>query len=164
MSAKGISLVWKIAICVFAVEFLGGASGILTSQSIAGWYANLEKPPGNPPNWVFGPVWTALYAMIGVSFALNWHLGFEDKDGKRARLLFFVQMALNIAWTPMFFGLHQMLVALVIIVLLWATILATIIAFSKRSKLAAWLMVPYIIWVSYATYLNAAYWFLNRGA
>lgn len=164
MTGQGIPFAAKIAISIFVVVTLGAASGILTSQSIANWYSKLEKPAGTPPNEVFGPVWTTLYVMIGLAFALVWQKGFETPQAKRARLVFFTQMALNLAWTPLFFGFHQMLAALVVIVILWAAILATIFAFRKRSAAAGWLLVPYLLWVSYATYLNAALWFLNRAA
>lgn len=162
MKDKGIQFPLKVLICVLTIELLGGASGLLTSQSIGGWYADLNKPAGNPPNWVFGPGWTALYAMIGVSFALVWQRGFGGREGRIALTLFLVQMALNLAWTPVFFGLHWMFTALVVILLLWVAILSTIFAFGKRSTAAAGLLVPYLIWVGYASYLNAAYWFLNR--
>jgi tryptophan-rich sensory protein len=163
MAAKNLSFALKVVLCIVAAELIGGVGGFVTSGAIGGWYQYLDKPPGTPPNWLFGPVWAALYAMMGLSFAIVWHAGgFTGSDGKRPLTLFVLQMVLNVVWTPVFFGLHQMLAALVIILLLWITILATILAFAKWSKLAAYLLVPYLLWVSYATYLNAGYWWLNH--
>jgi tryptophan-rich sensory protein len=160
MTNRGLA--FKVVLCFVLAELLGGIGGYVTAGSIGDWYQHLVKPPGTPPNWLFGPVWGVLYAMIGLSFAIVWHGGFGGADGRRALLLFVIQAILNLAWTPTFFGLHQMLVALVVILLLWAAILATIVAFAKRSKIAAYLLVPYLLWVSYASYLNAGYWWLNR--
>ncbi len=162
MTSRGLPFVFKLVISIFLVVALGGAGGIVTSHSVGTWYTQLVRPPGTPPNWIFGPVWTVLYILIGISFALVWHRGLKDREGRIALGLFLVQMALNLAWTPVFFGLHQLFVALVVIVLLWAAILATILAFVKRSQTAAALLVPYFLWVSYATWLNAGFWYLNR--
>ncbi|MGD1979259.1 MAG: tryptophan-rich sensory protein [Akkermansiaceae bacterium] len=138
---------------------LGGVGGWLTSSSIPGWYENLTRPPGTPPNWIFGPVWTVLYLMIGASFALMWH---QDRIGRNKPTFFFAgQFVLNLAWTPAFFSLHQMEAALVVIVLMWIFIALTIRSFAKHSRTAAFLLIPYLLWVSYATYLNAGYAALN---
>lgn len=155
------SLALRIVVCVLAMEALGGAGAFVTRDAIATWYADLIKPPGTPPNWLFGPVWTALYAAIGVSFALVWHR-IATTGGPRGPLgVFFFQLALNLAWTPVFFGAHRITAALVIIVALLAAIVLTIRAFAGISKPAAWLLVPYLCWVGYATYLNAGYAVLN---
>jgi translocator protein len=121
---------------------------------------SLEKPAFNPPSWVFGPVWTVLYAMMAVAAWLVWReAGF---GGATAALsLFFVQLALNLAWSGIFFGLRQPGWALVEIAVLWAAILATMILFFRHSTLAGWLLVPYLLWVSFASVLNAALWRLN---
>lgn len=152
----------KILLCVIAVEVLGSVSGIITAGSIQGWYADLEKPPGTPPNWVFGPVWTTLFALMGIALARVWHLGKPGPERQRALMWFGIQMFLNIVWTPVFFGLHQMLAALVVIVALWVAILLTMRSFFQIDRLAGWLLLPYLTWVSYATYLNAGNWWLNR--
>lgn len=152
----------KIIVCVVAVEILGSLSGLLTASSIQGWFANLTQPVGNPPNWVFGPVWTLLYAMMGSSFALFWHHSQPGPDRRRGFTLFFTQFALNLAWTPIFFGAHQIAAALGVIVLLAAAIVLTILAFRPVSRLASRLLIPYLLWVSYATYLNAGFAFLNH--
>jgi len=144
------------------MELLGGLGAAVTGSQIAGWYAGLNKPPGTPPNWLFGPVWISLYAMVGVAFAIIWHRA-EAGPAKRAVMLWFaVQLVLNLAWTPMFFGWHKLLLALVVIVALWVAIVVTIARFRKLQPVAGLLLIPYLLWVSYATYLNAGYWWLNR--
>ena len=155
-----LSLPAKIIISALAMLLLGGLGGYLTASSIGSWYSTLNKPPGTPPNWLFGPVWTALYLMIGTSFALIWHQKSLGKN--RLTALFLTQLILNLAWTPIFFGAHQIALALLVIVLLWISILLTIRAFAKQSKPAAYLLVPYLIWVTYATYLNAGHAYLNQ--
>lgn len=152
----------KVLISVVVVEALGGIGAAVTSGQIADWYAGLRRPPGTPPNWLFGPVWITLYAMIGLSFAIIWHHAAPGRLKQVALLCFAIQMLLNIAWTPVFFGWHRMLVALLIIVALWVAIVVTILLFRKLRLSAALLLVPYLIWVSYATYLNAGYWLFNR--
>ena len=153
------SLPAKIIFCIVVMELLGGLGAFLTSGSIPSWYSTLVRPPGTPPNWIFGPVWSALYAMIGISFALIWHQGSLGKN--RLTQLFFVQLILNLVWTPVFFGAHLIVPALIVIFLMWIFIALTIRAFAKVSKPAAYLLIPYLLWVSYATYLNAGYAVLN---
>lgn len=151
----------KILICVLVMNVLGGAGAFVTSGSLKDWYAALEKPPGVPPNWVFGPVWTVLYAMIGVSLALFWHGVKAGREKSRALWWFFGQMILNLAWTPVFFGAHSTGWALAIIVALLGAISVTTILFRRQHKVAGRLLIPYGIWVGYATYLNAGYFVLN---
>jgi translocator protein len=124
------------------------------------WYAMLKKPSWNPPPWIFGPVWTALYAMMAVAAWLVWkHSGFAARRGPLA--LFFAQLVLNAAWTPLFFGLHQPGFACAEIVLLWLAIAATLAAFRPLNRAAAWLLAPYLAWVSFAAALNFELWRLN---
>ncbi len=124
------------------------------------WYASLHKPSWNPPAWVFGPVWTLLYTMMAVSVWLVWRRG--GFALQRASLsLFLAQLALNAAWTPLFFGLHQPGLAFVDIALLWLGIVATITAFRRVHCGAAWLLVPYLLWVSFASVLNFTLWRMN---
>lgn len=151
----------KTVICVVAIEVAGLLSGLLTTGSIGTWFAELEKPPGNPPNWVFGPVWTTLYALMGIAVARVWHAPPHPPVRRTALLFFTVQMILNLAWTPVFFGAHQIGVALLIIVALLFAIGLTIHLFRQVDKPAAWLLVPYLLWVGYATYLNTAFLILN---
>ena len=152
----------KLLLSIIAIEILGGLGAAVTSSQIAEWYAGLSKPPGTPPNWLFGPVWICLYAMVGSAFAIIWHRVEAGAPKRIAMLWFGAQLVLNLAWTPVFFGLHQMLFALVIILAMWFAIAITIILFRKLQPLAAALMIPYLLWVTYATYLNAGYWLLNR--
>ena len=123
-------------------------------------YASLKKPSWNPPGWVFGPVWTALYTLMAVAAWLVWQRGGFAAQ-RRPLTLFLVQLALNAAWTPLFFGLHRPGVAFVDIVLLGLAIVATLFAFRPVSRVAAWLLAPYLAWVSFAAVLNFTLWRLN---
>jgi benzodiazapine receptor len=139
-----------------------GLVGSFFTNSLSGWYQNLQKPPFNPPSWVFAPVWTILYLLMGVSAFLVWRSGPVTTAVKFALTCFLVQLAFNALWTPLFFLLRTPLAALVDIILLWFAIVATIISFHKVSTPAAILLAPYIIWVSFAAVLNAAICILNR--
>jgi translocator protein len=152
----------KIILSIIAAEILGGLGGFITASSIGSWYAALERPPGVPPNAVFGPVWTVLYALMGISFALIWHRVPAGPAKRRALVAFAIQLVLNLAWTPVFFGAHQLAAALMVIVLLILAIIATIVRFRPLDRVAAGLLVPYLLWVCYATYLNAGFMVLNR--
>lgn len=151
----------KILISALLVILLGSLSGILGQASDRSWYQALTRPPGTPPGWVFGPVWTLLYALMGAAFALVWHRAPGTPHRAPAMRLFAIQMLLNLSWTPVFFGAQQILPALLIIISLWVLILLTIRRFSKLDAIAAKLLIPYLIWVSYATYLNAGFLALN---
>lgn len=124
------------------------------------WYASLKKPDWNPPGWVFGPVWTALYVMMAVAAWLVWRRGGWTRQG-RPLALFLVQLVLNAAWTPLFFGLHRAGLAFTGILLLWLAIAATLLAFRPVSRTAMLLLVPYLAWVSFAAVLNFTLWRLN---
>lgn len=124
------------------------------------WFAALKKPAWNPPGWVFGPVWTALYAMMAAAAWLVWQRG-GWKEQRKPLLIFLAQLALNAVWTPLFFGLHRPGVAFAEIVLLWLAIVATLVAFRPVNRTAAWLLVPYLAWVSFAAVLNGTLWRLN---
>lgn len=124
------------------------------------WYAALNKPVWNPPGWIFAPVWTALYAMMAVAAWLVWQRGGFAVQ-RRPLALFLVQLALNALWTPLFFGLRYPGLAFAEILLLWLAILTTLLAFRPVSRAAAWLLVPYLAWVSFAAVLNATLWRLN---
>ncbi|MBL8886859.1 MAG: tryptophan-rich sensory protein [Phycisphaerales bacterium] len=129
--------------------------------SVDGWYVTLNKPSWNPPSWLFGPVWTLLYIMMGVAAWLVWRKGGWALQ-RWPLVLFLVQWLLNALWTPLFFGMHLLGWALFDILLLWIAIAATIHVFWRVSKPAAWLLVPYLAWVSFATALNFAIWQLNQ--
>ena len=124
------------------------------------WYASLRKPAWNPPGWVFGPVWSALYTLMAVAAWLVWKRGGFRAHG-RPLTLFLVQLALNAAWSPLFFGLRWPGAAFVEILLLWMAIVATLLAFRPVSRTAAWLLAPYLAWVSFAAVLNGVLWRLN---
>lgn len=124
------------------------------------WYAALKKPAWNPPGWLFGPVWSALYTLMAVSAWLVWQRGGFHAQ-RRPLTLFLAQLALNAAWTPLFFGLHRPGVAFAEIILLWVAIAWTLAAFWPVHRVAAWLLVPYLAWVSFAAVLNGTLWRLN---
>ena len=155
-SRQAIGLVVAIVLC-FAAAGLGG---LVTTPQIPNWYATIAKPTWTPPDWIFGPVWTLLYLMMAVAAWLVWRQnGFAD--AKLPLTLFAIQLALNSLWSVLFFGLQNPGAAAVEIILLWAAILATLIAFWKLSKWAGGLLAPYLAWVSFATVLNVAIWRLN---
>jgi benzodiazapine receptor len=124
------------------------------------WYGALKKPDWNPPGWIFGPVWTALYMMMAVAAWLVWRHGGWGQQ-RKPLIVFLVQLALNALWTPLFFGLHWPGVAFAEIVLLWLAIAATIVVFHPVSRPAMLLLVPYLTWVSFAAALNFTLWRLN---
>jgi tryptophan-rich sensory protein len=140
---------------------LGAAGGLITAPQIETWYATLERPGFTPPNWVFGPVWTLLYALQGVAAWLLWRAGLGDRSVRVALGLFGVQFLLNLAWSPAFFGLESPALGLVVIVPLWLAIVGTIAAAWRVDRRASLLLVPYLAWVSFATALNYAIWTLN---
>jgi len=154
---KFIKIIAAIAIC----ESAGILGAVFTMPSIPAWYRGLAKPAFTPPSWVFGPAWTILFALMGIAAYLVWEKGLAHKGAKAARAMFFVQLALNILWSFIFFGKQNPGGAFVEIIFLWLAILATILAFAKISKAAAWLLVPYIVWVSFAGYLNYSIWRLE---
>lgn len=124
----------------------------------ADWYQNINKPAWNPPPWIFGPVWSALYLMMAIAAFLVW----RAEGWSRAMTAYLVQLIFNATWTPLFFGAKRIDWACADIVALWFAILVTILCFWKVNKVAAWLMVPYLGWVSFATVLNATLWAMNR--
>ena len=155
---KAGKLMCSVCLCLLT-GFLGSFA---TMDSVKAWYVNLSRPSFTPPDWAFGVVWPILYVMMGVSAFLIWGKGLDKREVRTAMGLFILQLVLNGLWTPIFFGLHMIGFALVDIVLLWAAILITILAFRRISKTAAYLLVPYILWVSFAVALNGALWLLNR--
>lgn len=153
----------KILIVVVTCLCIGYFSGIITRESIQDWYPTLIKPGFNPPNWLFAPVWSMLYAMMGVAAGLVWHRMDTDRINVRKGLQFFaIQLALNFLWSYLFFGLHNPLLALAELAVLWLMIFETYIVFRKVDKIAGMLLLPYLAWVSFAGILNAAICWLNR--
>ena len=151
----------KFIISVIIPVAVGGLSGYLTSGEIKDWYRTIVKPSFNPPDYVFGPVWTALYIMMGIAFFLIWKANANGADKRRAMTLYFVQLVLNFFWSLIFFRAHEIGWALVEILLLWVAIGFTVRSFASISPPAAWLLVPYLLWVSFASVLNFAIWKLN---
>ena len=151
----------KLIIAVLVSEFAGVIGSIFTISAIPAWYATLAKPALNPPSWLFGPVWTTLYLLMGIAAFLVWRKGWNNKGVKAALSLFGVQLILNALWSIIFFGLHSPAWALIEIIAMWIAIVSTIAVFAKISRSAAWLLAPYILWVSFALYLNYAIWRLN---
>lgn len=146
-----------------AASFSAAAIGsIFTVKSIPVWYATLSKPPFNPPNWLFGPAWTLLYTLMAISIFLVIRNGFAEKQVKKAAGYWIYQIVLNALWSVVFFGFKSPLWAIPVIVLLIDAILHTIIESYKVSKTAAYLLLPYIAWILFATYLNVGVYILNR--
>ncbi len=175
-----LKLITAIVVC----ELAGIIGSVFTISAISGWYATLQKPALNPPSWVFGPVWITLYALVGISLYLVWKNDWKVQnhilEGKRKAwnylserfwtgswqkeniiAIFSIQILLNILWPFVFFGLKFPGLAFFEILALWFAILYTIINFYRISKVSAYLFLPYILWVSFAIYLNYAIWMLN---
>lgn len=151
----------KLTGCIVLTEAIGLAGTPFTSAAIPTWYATLSKPFFSPPNWLFGPVWTTLYALMGISLYLVWQRGIKKPQVKQAVMVFGVQLFLNFMWSVLFFGLHSPILGLIGIFMLAATIILSMKLFYPLSKWATYLLVPYIAWVSFATLLNLAIFFLN---
>ncbi|MBU1089027.1 tryptophan-rich sensory protein [Patescibacteria group bacterium] len=151
-----IKLIASILICQLA----GIVGAVFTTPAISGWYVTLNKPSFNPPNWLFGPVWTFLYLLMGISLFLVWNKK-DSKDTKTALIFFAVQLGLNTLWSIIFFGMHLPLVAFLEILFLLFFIALTIIKFFPISKISAYLLTPYFLWVSFATILNLYIAILN---
>lgn len=154
----------NIIACVGAVGLslsAGAIGSLFTASAIPDWYAALNKPALSPPNWVFGPIWTMLYVLMGVAAFLIWQKGSAKKEVRLALSVFVLQLALNALWSIIFFGWRNPGLAFFEILLMWASILWTIVLFHKASRPAALLLVPYLMWVTFAGYLNYAIWRLN---
>ena len=150
----------KLIISIILPLSIGAIAGIFTARAIPEWYATLNQPSFNPPNWIFGPVWTTLYLVMGISFFLIWKLE-SGKERNQAIVIFLVQLLLNFGWSFCFFYFKMIGLALVEILLLWSAIVLMLTLFNKLKPLAAYLNIPYLLWVTFATLLNAAYFFLN---
>ena len=143
---------------------MGYFSGAVTREAITDWYPTLIKPSFNPPNSIFFPVWTALYIMMGIAAGLVWNKIEVQKEAVKKALIFFaIQLGLNALWSYLFFGLHNPMLAGLEIIVLWLMIYETYAQFSKINKIAGYLFIPYIAWVSFAAILNFSIWWLNRG-
>lgn len=159
MRHKTYQLIGSILLCQLA----GILGSLFTANSIENWYLTLVKPSFNPPNWIFGPVWTLLYTLMGIALFLVWQEYQKTRSSttKNALDFFMIHLLLNAAWTPLFFGLQRLDVAFAEILILWAFILVLIFRFYQIHKVAGLLLVPYFAWVSFASILNLALWQLN---
>jgi len=152
----------SLVVAVVIPLVVGGLGGVATASAIPTWYQGLNKPAWNPPNWVFGPVWTLLYILMGVAAWLVWRQGWDNPQVQVALAIFAVQLLLNLFWSLIFFGLRSPGWAVLEIAILWGFILATIVQFYRLESVAGLLLIPYQLWVTFAAVLNAAVWQLNR--
>ena len=152
-----IGFITSIGICLAA----GAIGAVFTAGSITTWYAELVKPPFTPPDWIFAPVWTTLYVLMGLSVFLVWLEGFENNEVKAGLGLFAFQLILNVLWSFVFFDQGSILGGLIVILALWFILLFTVLNFFRVSALAGWVLVPYLAWVSFASILNLAFLILN---
>ncbi|MEM1270511.1 MAG: TspO/MBR family protein [Bacteroidota bacterium] len=154
----------SLIVFVLVCQAAGGIGAVATAESVETWYQTLDKPAFTPPGWLFGPVWTLLYALMGIA---AWRVWMQlrrqpgNRVGRTALGVFAAQLAVNTSWSFVFFGQQQVLPALVVIGVLWVLIAVTMALFFRMDRLAGWLLVPYLLWVSYATAVNAGVWVLN---
>ena len=153
----------RIAIAVIVCLAVGYSSSTFTKEGVATWYPTILKPSFNPPNWVFMPVWTLLFILMGVAAGLVWDkIKKQNEEVKKALGFFLAQLILNAVWSYIFFGLKNPMLALIEIALLWLIIYETYLKFTKINKTAGYLLIPYLAWVAFAGILNASIWWLNR--
>ncbi len=159
---SGKDILRLVAAC--GASLSAGAIGSLAtgSSGFRPWYAAIQRPAFTPPAWVFAPVWTTLYILMGVAAFLVWRRGLDSKAVRVALAWFLGQLVLNTLWSPVFFGWHRIGLALIVLVLLWVFLAVTVWRFAGISKVAAGLLIPYLLWVSFAGVLNASIWWLNR--
>jgi benzodiazapine receptor len=161
MSSGRVRDIVRLIVSIVVSQLAGSLGAIFTTPAIPTWYASLNKPAFSPPNWVFFPVWTTLYTLMGIAAFLVWRNGLDQRRVRAALTVFAVQLILNVAWSVIFFGLYSLFGAVIAIILLWIAILANIVAFWRISKAAGALLIPYILWVSFAGILNVSVWMLN---
>jgi len=154
------SQIFKLIVSITLPLSLGSIAGLLTAKAVPVWYATLNQPSFNPPNYLFGPVWTTLYILMGFSLFLIWK---QDKSKERNMAIsaFFIQLALNFAWSFIFFYYNKIGFALVEIIILWLSIILMLFQFYKIKPLAAYINIPYLLWVTFASILNTSYYLLN---
>lgn len=160
---KGIAIdIVKLFVSIIICQLAGVLGSLATTPAIPVWYASLRKPVFTPPSWLFAPVWIILFFLMGCALFLVWRQGVRISGVKLALVIFAVQLILNVLWSFAFFGLRSPLAGLIVICVLWVMIIATIIVFCRLSTVAGVLLIPYILWVSYAAVLNAAIFAINR--
>lgn len=156
-------LLWpKILISVVTCLLVGFIGGISTADALTTWYPSLVKPSFNPPDWIFAPVWTTLYIMMGISVGLVWHGGWEKREVQNAVMTFLAQLVFNGLWSVVFFGMRSPGGALIIIVILWLLIVRTVRKFHPINRISAYLLIPYLLWVTFALVLNFSIYWLNQ--
>jgi benzodiazapine receptor len=151
----------KLFVAIAVCQMAGFVGSIFTSPSITTWYASIEKPAFTPPNWLFAPVWILLFTLMGIALYLVWEKGFEKEEVRGGLSIFSIQLVGNMGWSMLFFGIQSIFYAFLEIVILWVAILITIHRFWNIDRRAAYLLVPYILWVSLAAVLNFYIWVLN---
>ena len=155
------STILKLVAAILACNIIGGLGALVTFTGPGSWYAGLQKPFFNPPGWVFAPVWTTLFTLMGIALFLVWNEGTGKREVRVALALFGIQFAFNVLWSFLFFGLRSPILGLFDIFILWILVAATIHAFHRVRRPAAWLLVPYICWLTIAMALNYSIWILN---
>lgn len=161
MESRWASDAVRLIVSILIAQSAGVVGSFFTAPAIPTWYETLVKPSFTPPNWVIGPVWVVLYTLIGIALFLVWRMGLEKREVRIAIGIFAVQLVLNALWSWAFFGLQSPLTGLIVIIVLWVAILLNIVIFYRISKTAGLLLIPYILWVSFATALNYSIWILN---
>jgi tryptophan-rich sensory protein len=154
----------SLVLAILAVELVGASGAVFTAQGLTSWYGTLQRPALAPPNWVFGPVWTTLFALMGVAVWLVWRRLASPRSERHARValaVFGAHFVANLGWSAAFFGLQSVDLGLAVILVLLALILLTIQAFGRVDRRAALLLVPYLLWTAFAAYLNYRFWVLN---
>ncbi|MGB9175611.1 MAG: TspO/MBR family protein [Methanoregula sp.] len=151
----------KLAAAILLCVIVGSLGSLVTTTGSGSWYSTLQKPFFAPPNWLFAPMWLTLFVLMGIALYLVWESGTERRDVQVALGIFGVQFLLNVIWSFLFFGLESPLLGLIDILLLWVMIVATILAFYRVKKSAAYLLIPYLAWVTIAAALNGAIYFMN---
>lgn len=151
----------KLVGCILLCEAAGVVGSFFTVSAIPTWYAALNKPSFSPPNWIFGPVWITLYALMGIALFLVWQKGFKKPEVRQAVELFLAHLIINVSWSVAFFGLHMPLLAFFGILLLLVFIIVLIGLFYRLRPAAAYLLIPYLVWVAFASVLNFEIWRLN---
>jgi len=161
MQSKRSKDIYKLVVSIVACQCAGLIGSIFTRSAIPTWYATIQKPFFTPPNWLFLPAWVTLYVLMGVSAFLIWRRGLDDQGVRTALIIFLIQLILNALWSVAFFGLESPLYGIIVIIALWVAILFTLLRFFKISMAAGILLIPYILWVSFAAVLNISIFVLN---
>ena len=158
-----MDLAIKAIVSILACFAAAGIGSLCTFRAIPTWYAGLRRPPFTPPNWMFAPIWSTLYVLMAIAVFLVWQKGFTSPGVALAVSLFWAQLGLNALWSLVFFGMRSKGGGLIVIAVLWLLLLATVIASFRVSAWAGGLLVPYLVWLTIALYLNSGFWWLNRG-